>query len=127
MVHTPQEFGKCGDILQWGAFGQPQANFLHLQYQNKYAAQRALQRNGEQLSASLIVGVKPLDHRHRQGIESYLASGAVGGGGGMDGHVPFGKHVSLPDRPYRIEALQAAAMPQPRSTVSKVVEFVFGF
>ena len=120
-LHT-QEFSKCGDILQWGAFGQPQANYLHVQFQNKYAAQRALQRNGEQMSASLIVGVKPLDPRHRLAIDEYHASG------GMDGGQPhLGRPTALPDRPYRIEALPTAAMPQPRSVVSKVVEFVFGF
>ncbi len=26
-----QEFGSCGDIVQWGTFGVPQANFLHIQ------------------------------------------------------------------------------------------------
>lgn len=26
-----KEFAKCGDILQWGTFGQPQANFIHVQ------------------------------------------------------------------------------------------------
>lgn len=45
-----REMGKCGDILQWGTFGQPAANYLHMQFQNKFAAQRALLRNGEQLS-----------------------------------------------------------------------------
>lgn len=39
--------------------------------QNKYAAQRALQRNGEQLSPSLMVGVKPLDPVHRAAIHDY--------------------------------------------------------
>lgn len=53
---------------QWGTFGQPQANFLHIQFQNKFAAQRALTRNGEQLSPTLIVGVKPLDPRHKAAV-----------------------------------------------------------
>lgn len=26
-----KEFSKCGDILQWGTYGQPQSNFLHIQ------------------------------------------------------------------------------------------------
>jgi len=125
--HSLQEFGKCGDILQWGAFGQLQANFLHLQFQNKYAAQRALLRNGEQLSSSLIVGVKPLEPKHRLAIEDYHVSG-TGTGRGGDGHEQHtGGTLTFPDRPYRIEAMPIAAMPQPRSTVSKVVEFVFGF
>lgn len=26
-----QEFGRCGDILQWGTYGVPQSNFIHIQ------------------------------------------------------------------------------------------------
>jgi hypothetical protein len=26
-----REFASCGDILQWGTYGQPQANYLHVQ------------------------------------------------------------------------------------------------
>jgi len=26
-----KEFSRCGDILQWGTYGQPQSNFLHIQ------------------------------------------------------------------------------------------------
>lgn len=40
--------------------------------QNKYGAQRALLRNGEQLSPSLMVGVKPLDPVHRAAIQDHL-------------------------------------------------------
>lgn len=44
------------------------------QFQNKYGAQRALLRNGEQLTPGLIIGVSPLDPRHRAVIESYDAA-----------------------------------------------------
>jgi len=37
--------------------------------QNKYAAQRALQRDGEQLTAALMVGVRRLDPSHRAAIK----------------------------------------------------------
>jgi hypothetical protein len=33
--------------------------------QDKWAAQRALYRDGEQLSTSLMIGVRPLDDVHR--------------------------------------------------------------
>ena len=33
--------------------------------QDKWAAQRALYRDGEQLSRSLMIGVRPLDELHR--------------------------------------------------------------
>jgi nuclear pore complex protein Nup53 len=42
--------------------------------QNKWAARRALERNGEQLSASLMIGVKPLDAAHRHAVRQFLAS-----------------------------------------------------
>lgn len=114
-----REFAKCGDILQWGTFGQPQANYLHIQFQNKYAAQRALLRSGEQLTSTLIIGVKPLDSRHRQAIEGYNAAN----GSTME----ILRAKALPDRPYRVEASQGQQMPQPsRSVVSKVMEYVFG-
>ena len=45
--------------------------------QNKYAAQRALLRNGEQLSPSLMVGVKPLDPVHRAAIQENLQVGSM--------------------------------------------------
>ena len=44
------------------------------QFQNKYASHRALLRNGEHLTPSLVVGVKPLDPRHRSAIEGYDAA-----------------------------------------------------
>lgn len=68
---------------------------------------------------SLIIGIKPLDSRHRAAIEQYHASG--------EGRVSFSRSATLPERPYRIEAPMQTAIPQPRSTMSKVVEFVFGF
>lgn len=51
------------------------ARFVCVQYQNKYAAQRALNMNGSQLTPSLIIGVKLLDHRHRAAIQEYNAGG----------------------------------------------------
>lgn len=120
-----REFSKCGDILQWGSFGQPTANFLHVQFQNKYASQRALLRNGEQLSPALVIGVKPLDARHRAAIEQYLAGGAMASA--LDGQAAITRPAVMPDRPYLIEAPKQTPMPQPRSVVSKVVEYVFGF
>lgn len=46
----------------------------YAQFQNKYAAQRALLRDGEQLTPGLVVGVKPVDARHRAAIEQYDSS-----------------------------------------------------
>ncbi|GFH25940.1 predicted protein, partial [Haematococcus lacustris] len=43
-------------------------------FQNKFGAQRALLRNGESLLSSLIVGVKPLDVKHRAAVEGVDAA-----------------------------------------------------
>eukprot|EP00775_Hariotina_reticulata_P011821 gene11821-11965_t len=114
-----REFQHSGDILQWGTFGASvQSNFMHIQYQTKYAAQRALLRSGEQLSSTLIVGVKPLEPRFRQMIESH------GFGSSPGRHL---KPQQAPVRPYRVDAGQAQALPQrSRSLVQKLSEFVLG-
>ncbi|GFH26163.1 predicted protein, partial [Haematococcus lacustris] len=44
------------------------------EFQNKFGAQRALLRNGESLLSSLIVGVKPLDVKHRAEVEGVDAA-----------------------------------------------------
>jgi nuclear pore complex protein Nup53 len=116
-----QEFQRCGDILQWGTFGaSPQSNFMHLQYQNKYGAQRALLKAGEQLSSSLIIGVKQLEPKHRALVQAW-ATGADGSPG------PRMKSATGPVRPYRVELPQAQVLPQrSRSWYQKVGEYVFG-
>jgi nuclear pore complex protein Nup53 len=116
------ELSKCGDILQWGMFGQANANYIHVQFQNKYAAQRALLRNGEQFSPSLIVGIKPTNMHHRMAIEQYQA-----GGGEVGQPMALSRPTAMPERSYRIEAQPQVTLPQPRSTMSKVFEYVLGF
>jgi len=92
--------------------------FLILQYQTKYAAQRALLRSGEQLSSTLIVGVKPLEPRFRQMIESH------GFGSSPGRHF---KPQQAPVRPYKVDAGQAQVLPQrSRTLVQKLSEFVLG-
>ncbi|KAG2430575.1 hypothetical protein HXX76_010093 [Chlamydomonas incerta] len=114
-----REFHRCGDILAWG-FGETGANFMHVRYQNKYGAQRALIRNGEQLTPSLIIGVKPLDPRHRARVES-LAEGPDAAGAAF-------RPKPVPERPYRVEAtVGQARVPQPsRGVFGRVYEFVLG-
>ena len=69
--------------------------------QNKYQAQRALQRNGEMLTERLMVGVKRLDVRHRseaaalEGRELPLALHTEA--------LPVPARLLVP-RPYRVDA-----------------------
>jgi nuclear pore complex protein Nup53 len=124
-----REFQRCGDVLQWGTFGAgPGANFVHIQYQTRYGAQRALLKGGEQLSSTLIVGVKPLDARHRQQVEA--AGGGPAAGGSPDG-LRIGRGSGLAAaaaaRPYRVEAAAAAALPQRGTGLwDKLQQFVIG-
>ncbi|GBF96127.1 hypothetical protein Rsub_08875 [Raphidocelis subcapitata] len=122
-----REFQACGDVLQWGSFGAGAgANFVHIQYQTRYGAQRAMLRGGEQLSATLIVGVKPLDPRHRQLVEA--AGGGPAAAGSPDGlRVGRGGGAAAAVRPYRVEAAAAAALPQRGTGLwQKLSQFVIG-
>jgi nuclear pore complex protein Nup53 len=132
-----REFGKCGDIVQFGSFDDgPHCNWLHINYSNKHAAQRALLRSGDQLSSSCMVGVKPLDAHKREAIERQLGGSgtgnrAGGGGGGFAGGA--GRGPALPklasSRPYQVNAAsaQAAVVPLPsKSAWEKVSEFILG-
>lgn len=72
------EFQKCGEICEWGTLGaSDDANFMHIQYVNKYAAARALSRNGVEIAPNLIVGVKTIDPRHRQLAEAHAGAAAA--------------------------------------------------
>lgn len=114
-----QEFHRCGDIINWGNYGQPQANYMHIQFQNKYAAQRALARNGELLTSNLIIGVKALDPRHRRAIETYAAE--------PDSPLQMFRPKLVPERPYKIELSAGQQVPKPSSSMlSKVFEYVLG-
>ncbi|KAI8018700.1 Nuclear pore complex protein NUP35 [Camellia lanceoleosa] len=60
-----REFEKCGVILKHVP-GPRNANWMHILYQNRSDAQKALSKNGMQINGVLIVGVKPVDPAQRQ-------------------------------------------------------------
>ncbi|KAJ3702260.1 hypothetical protein LUZ61_005965 [Rhynchospora tenuis] len=55
-----REFEKCGGILKWVP-GPKEANWMHILYQSRYDAQKALAKHGLQLNNLLIIGVKQVD------------------------------------------------------------------
>lgn len=113
-----QEFQRCGDILQWGTFGSsPACNFTHIQYQNKYGAQRALMMSGRQLNSSLIIGVKQLEPQHRALVQAAGADGSPG---------PRIRAAAGPARPYRVELPAAQVLPRRATWHQKVSEYIFG-
>ena len=93
--------------------------------QNKHAAQRALLHNGEQLSATCMVGVKPLDASHRAAVERQAGGGA--GAGGASFAMAFPKLQQ--QRPYTLEAASGAGAVVPlasKGLAQRVREFVLG-
>lgn len=66
-----REFEKCGVILKHVP-GPRDANWIHILYQNRADAQRALSKNGMQINGVLIVGVKPVDPIQRQSLNERL-------------------------------------------------------
>ena len=67
--------------------------------QNKYGAQRALQRNGELVSRQLMVGVQLLDTRMRS-----ATMGLTDGASSAAAPLTLAKPQPQPLRPHRIDA-----------------------
>lgn len=127
-----REFEKCGPIVDHVS-GPGGANWIHIQYQNRYDAKKALLKDGMLLNGSLIVGVKSLDLAQRQILTSrqehpasmILPPRSTGwGAANASGQVS--------QRPYYVQRTEngsrssgVLAMPE-KSTVTKFVEFVFG-
>ncbi|MCL7043446.1 hypothetical protein MKW94_022063 [Papaver nudicaule] len=63
-----REFEKCGVVLKHVP-GPGDANWMHILYQNRCDAQKALSKSGMQINGVLIVGVKPVDPIQRQALE----------------------------------------------------------
>lgn len=94
--------------------------------QNKHAAQRALLRNGEQLSACCMVGVKPLDPAHRAAADRAGPGGP--GGTGPAFAVAFPKPQQ--QRPYSLDAAAGAGGVVPlaaKGVAQRLKEFVLGW
>ena len=62
--------------------------------QNNYQAQRALLKNGQTVGGKLMIGVKPLEDRHRAAAENLSGSGSK-----MQRHVK----KSMVVRPYKLD------------------------
>ncbi|PKA63389.1 hypothetical protein AXF42_Ash005284 [Apostasia shenzhenica] len=72
-----REFEKCGTILNHVP-GPRDANWMHILYQNRYDAQRALGKNGTQINSVLIVGVKAVDPVQRLYLHEMLTNSSHG-------------------------------------------------
>ncbi|KAK1662790.1 hypothetical protein QYE76_050949 [Lolium multiflorum] len=77
-----REFEKCGIVLRH-VLGPRDANWMHILYQSRRDAQKALAKHGQQLNSVLIIGVKQVDPWQRQYLndstnENYQGSASVG-------------------------------------------------
>ncbi|KAK6268094.1 hypothetical protein QUC31_012254 [Theobroma cacao] len=127
-----REFEKCGVILKHVP-GPRDANWMHILYQNRSDAQRALGKNGMQINGVLIVGVKPVDPMQRQALDERLNNQ-----GFMTLPPPASKSSELnnfrPSHPYYLQngnsnARQSGgAIANPTKSLGlKVMEFLFGY
>ncbi|KAL3631927.1 Nucleoporin nup35 [Castilleja foliolosa] len=66
-----REFEKCGVILKHVP-GPRDANWMHILYQNRSDAQKALSRNGMEINGVLIIGVKPIDPMQRHALNERI-------------------------------------------------------
>ncbi|KAJ8756228.1 hypothetical protein K2173_024775 [Erythroxylum novogranatense] len=66
-----REFEKCGVILKHFP-GPRDANWMHILYQNRSDAHKALTKNGVQINGVLIIGVKPVDPVQQQALNERL-------------------------------------------------------
>ncbi|KAH6758831.1 mitotic phosphoprotein N' end family protein [Perilla frutescens var. frutescens] len=68
-----REFEKCGVILKHVP-GPRDANWMHILYQSRSDAQKALSKNGMEINGVLIIGVKPVDPMQRQALNEKLSN-----------------------------------------------------
>ncbi|KAL0707622.1 hypothetical protein Bca4012_074048 [Brassica carinata] len=66
-----REFEKCGMIVKHVP-GPRNANWMHILYQNRSDAQKALSKTGMMINGVVIVGVKPVDPIQRQALNERL-------------------------------------------------------
>eukprot|EP01024_Parvocaulis_polyphysoides_P003913 TRINITY_DN11017_c0_g1_i1.p1 TRINITY_DN11017_c0_g1~~TRINITY_DN11017_c0_g1_i1.p1 ORF type:complete len:231 (-),score=29.46 TRINITY_DN11017_c0_g1_i1:54-746(-) len=64
-----EELSKCGTIVRYGNFGASErSNWIHVEFENKFSAQKALQKSGVCLDNNgrqFLMGVKPVSEEHK--------------------------------------------------------------
>lgn len=127
-----REFEKCGVILKHVP-GPRNANWIHILYQNRFDAQKALRKDGMQINGVLIVGVKPLDPFQRQSLnEMFNNQGSMVLPPQPSGDSSALGQLRTSPRPYYLQngdsnrrSVGAIASPA-KSVVTKVMDLMFG-
>ena len=115
------ELQRCGEVV--GVKQPPRGNWLAVQFANRHGAVAAVRRDGMELSAGVLVGVRPLDAQRLASLKSDAAHSVAPSVSARA--APATPTVVV--RPYYLDTAAAAAIPQPnRSTWNKVVQYVFG-
>ncbi|KAH9297129.1 hypothetical protein KI387_028811 [Taxus chinensis] len=128
-----REFEKCGTILKHVS-GPEGANFVHILYQNPYDVQKALQKNGVQISSSLMIGVKPMDPLQRQAFTEKGKTAFMVLPPRSPGKVAASTSATkASSRPYYLQQpnekgqrFSGAIASPSKSTISRIVDLVFG-
>ncbi|KAK4778037.1 hypothetical protein SAY87_018224 [Trapa incisa] len=126
-----REFEKCGVILKHVP-GPRDANWIHILYQNRLDAHKALSKNGMQINGVLIVGVKSVEQMQLQALNERLNNYNQG----FMPVPPPSRTADLISRraspnPYSIQNVKkqpgggTIASPA-KSMVSKVMDLMFG-
>ncbi|RDX70886.1 Nuclear pore complex protein NUP35, partial [Mucuna pruriens] len=125
-----REFEKCGEILKHVP-GPRDGNWMHILYQNRSDAHKALNKNGMQINGVLIVGVKLLDPMQRQALNERLNNQ-----GFMPLPLPSARNsevstLKAPSRPYYLQNGNTTArqtggtIASPtKSLVSKIIDLI---
>ncbi|KAL5729058.1 Nucleoporin nup35 [Ranunculus cassubicifolius] len=128
-----REFEKCGTILRHVP-GPGNANWMHILYESRYDAHKALSKSGMQINGLLIVGVKPVDPMQRQALNE----GNNNNQGFMSFNPSSSRRTELTPsnnspRPYYLQnnnqptQRPAGVIASPaKSVVSKIVDLMFG-
>ncbi|KAK3027087.1 hypothetical protein RJ639_040919 [Escallonia herrerae] len=126
-----REFEKCGIILKHVP-GPRDANWMHILYQNRFDAHKALSKNGMQINGVLIVGVKPVDPMQRQALNERI-NGFMPLPPGPSGRSSEPNGFRASPRPYYLQngssnsRQSAGTIATPaKSVVSKVMDLMFG-
>jgi hypothetical protein len=115
------ELQRCAEVV--GVKHPSRGNWLAVQFANPHGAQAAVGRDGMELSAGVLVGVRPMDAQRLASLKSDAAYSAVPSVSARAAPAT----PTMVVRPYHLDSAAAAAIPQPnRSTWNKVVHYVFG-
>ncbi|CAG9464382.1 unnamed protein product [Pedinophyceae sp. YPF-701] len=122
------EMRRCGDILQHGQYGREGANYMHMQFASPEDVRRALALDGQQITPSLIIGVKPIDPRHKEDVLAYIDTHRTPINPAQRMRSLSPPPRSAPVRPHRVQLDGGTTpLPQPaKSTWGKIASYVFG-